>query len=223
MNGQFDPTNYASGTKTKLVAGISSTAKKTISDVDAMPSEKREKYLKDQKNKYQYNLAKFENDLKGDKLSDVEKYKRLRELGKDRVRSNYSSEVIEMYGLSKAGLRAFNEGKPISKEDQAALIKLDQEMYNGGFASSLKYKKGLLGGSGGSGGGKGGGRGGKEKKIPIPAPKFGSFKLVAPPNVPQADLNQVIADFKKQVGDIKILQGTQIAPGQVSSEIKIAV
>ena len=223
MNGQFDPTNYASGTKTKLVAGISSTAKKTISDVDAMPSEKREKYLKDQKNKYQYNLAKFENDLKGDKLSDVEKYKRLRELGKDRVRSNYSSEVIEMYGLSKAGLRAFNEGKPISKEDQAALIKLDQEMYNGGFASSLKYKKGLLGGSGGSGGGKGGGRGGKEKKIPIPAPKFGSFKLVAPPNVPQADLNQVIADFKKQVGDIKILQGTQIAPGQDSSEIKIAV
>lgn len=222
LNGGFDLSNYTSGTSSKLSQGLTSTSKDTIVKIEGMPAEKRKEYLKDPKNSYQYDLAKYENDLRAGKLSDVDQYEKLQELGKSKVKSNYSKEAVELYGLSKTKLNDYIAKKGGVKQSVLdEVIAMDQQLANEGFISKPKFGGGIGSKGGGSGGGGGGGK--KEKTINVPKPNFGSFRLVEAPKTPAPTMQSVMADLQRMFADIKVLQGIQIAPGSDSSDIKIAV
>lgn len=220
--GGFDSTNYTSGLgDTKLAKDISSVGKATLVKVGSLTSDKKAEYLKDPKNNYQYKLAQYENDFKNGKLSDVDQYTQLQSLGNLKVKSNYSAAANELYGLSKTKLNDFiNKKGGVDQKVLDEVLAMDQQLADEGFISKPKFG-GSIAAKGKGGGGGGGGK--KEKTINVPHPNFGNFKLVAPPTAPHPTMQSVAADLQRMFGDIKILQGVQIAPGDDSSKIQIAV
>ncbi|MBI5117592.1 ParB N-terminal domain-containing protein [Candidatus Poribacteria bacterium] len=217
----FDVSNYTSpGSSTRINKDVSSTSKATLTKIEGMPSDKKKVYLDDPKNNYAYQLAQFENDFKNGDLSEVDQYNKVQELGSLKVKSGYSKEANELYGLSKKKLADFLEKKGgVSQKVLDEVNAMDQQLAAEGYISKPKFG-GAVGSSGGSGGG--GGSGGKEKKIAIPKPVFGSFGLVEAPKSPSPTMNSVMSDLQKAFADIKVLQGVQVAPGSDSSKIQLS-
>lgn len=210
-DGNFDPANYVNNIgDTKLNGKLSSSGKQTLSKIEAMTTTARTDYLKDPKNNYAYQIAKFENDFKNGGLSDVDQYNKVQELGKLKVQSNYSAEANELYGLSEKKLADFIAKKGgVSQKVMDEVLAMDAQLAAEGYISKAKF----AGGVGGSGSG---------KKAKVPRPSFGSFGLVSTPNTPHATMQSVMSDLNKAFADIKVLQGLQVAPGQDSSSIKLS-
>lgn len=214
----IDPSNYTGGATGKLASNMSVNGRDVLKKVAALSAEKKTEYLKDPKNNYQYELSQFENDFKSGKLSEVEQYEKLQKLGSMKIKSNYSKEANELYGLSKKQLEDYTtKTGGVAQSVLDEVMAMDQQLADEGFISKVKF-----GGKGGSGsGGKGGG--GKAKKASkIPKPTFGSFGLIQAPNSPRQTMQSVAADLQKAFADIKILQGLQVAPGSDSSDIKLS-
>lgn len=136
-----------------LAQGVAKEDKVLLTKVYSMSSTEKTKYLNDPANKYQYDLASFHNDTLNGKYDSVQQFNKQNELAKQAVTSKYSSEVGELYGMGKAALTQYLDSHP-DKADQleTQLKALDNELYAGGFESSLKFKNGVRSdGTGGSG------------------------------------------------------------------------
>lgn len=214
--GGFDPANYLTGS-VRIAPNVSGASREIITKVDAMPPGAKKKFLAEGDNQYQYNLANFENDSANNELTAVDRYEKLLDLGKEKVKSGYSAEARELYGLSKKELAQYTAATPVSQDVLNEVYAMDNELWAKGFISSEKFDMG----SGGGGGGGGGGKGKKPKELNIPLPKFGSFSLVKPPSSPTPDLNDVLADFTKRLGRIRVLDAN--LPPESSSNIQITV
>lgn len=215
--GGFDTSNYTSpGSSTRINKDVSSTSKATLTKIEGMPSDKKKVYLDDPKNNYDYQLANFENDFKNGDLSEVDQYNKVQELGTLKIKSGYSKEANELYGLSKKKLADFISKKGgVSQKVLDEVNSMDAQLAAEGFISKTKFG----GGAGGSGGG---GGGSSEKKISVPKPVFGSFGLIDAPKSPSPTMNSVMSDLQKAFADIKVLQGVQVAPGSDSSKIQLS-
>lgn len=139
---------YSSPSNSVKAKGLSGGSNATLDKVAALDTSQRRTYLDNPKNEYEYNLARFENDSKNGKLSDVDRYQRLQTLGKQKVTSSYSREVLDLYSLSKSQLAGYMKEHPVSQEVVNNLLKLDEDLSNNGFATSRKYKHGMAVGSG---------------------------------------------------------------------------
>lgn len=217
-NGQFTPANYLTGS-VKVASSLSGPSRDIITKVEAMPPEEKKAFLREGQNEYNYELAKFENDSANGTLSAVDKYDKMLDLGKLKITTKYSSDARELYGLSETKINDFLSKNPTKQSVVDEMMAMDLELAERGFIKNRKFKDGIIGGSG-SGGGSGGGRG-KKVKDP-PAPKFGSFRLVEPPKFGEGpDLSDVIADYQRNIGRIRVLDNL-IAP-ESTSNIKISL
>lgn len=209
LKDQMDYTDYLTGS-TKIASGVSGTTRDILTKVEAMNTDKRKEYLRDGKNRYDYELAKFENDSRGNKLTAVERYEKLLDLGKLKITTKYSADARDLYGLSKRQLADYTANNAVPQTVLDEVMAMDQELAANGFISKAKF-----------GGGSGGGGGGGGKTLKVPKPKFGSFSKVDVPVSPTPNLNQVLADYKARIGNIKVLEN--LLPPESVSNVKIAV
>lgn len=96
---------------------------------------------------YKYALAKYNNDKLNGKLTEVEDIRQQDALAKKYVGSKYSKTIRDSFGLAKKDLERYVTEHPDQAKD---LLAYDQELYNNGLESSLKFKNGFSSGSGGS-------------------------------------------------------------------------
>ena len=199
LEGKLDPANYlrVSATGLQLAKNLSPASYKTLTEVDAMPSDKKEAYLASPKNNYDYELAKYENDKANGNLSSTRDFEHLLDLGKLKVKADYSEDVVNLYTLSKRELSGYVAQHPITQKIADELIALDNELYSKGFIANRKYKSGLTGSGGG----------GSSSKRKAPLPHFGSFNISAPPKIGlRPDINSVLSDFQRKVAGIPAIK-----------------
>jgi hypothetical protein len=157
-----------------LAPNIDAQSKGILTKVAGMTSADKTKYLNDPKNKYQYNLATYNNDALNGKYDSVQQFTRQNSLAKEAVTSGYSKQVSELYGMSKAEISNYltaNPNQASTVTDQ--LIQLDNQLYDSGLSTTLKFKNGVItSGSGRSSG--------KMKLRAIPKFKTGDFTVKAP-------------------------------------------
>lgn len=202
--GGLNPQDYVQKAVDKA-QGVSSN--NVIVKVNAMDTQTRDAYLADPKNNYNYELAVYNDDINGGKLSQVQRYTKALQIGKLKVLSNYSADANELYGLSKTQLTAYLADNKITQKVADELQTMDQQLYNQGFIESPKYENGLTGSS---------------KKAPAPpTPKFGNLGLVSVPHVGLSSGDSAVSDFKNKVARIGSLK-RKVAPVR-NSPVKIAV
>jgi hypothetical protein len=97
------------------------------------------------KEQYAYNLSKFESDSKAGKLSDVQRYQKMKSLAREKVTSNYSPDVVSLYGLSKAELAGYMKSHAVTQQTVDSLTKLDQQLADNGVITKRKYRYGTTG------------------------------------------------------------------------------
>lgn len=146
LQGGFDVTNYTSPTVdgTKIHTSLSSGSKDILTKVEAMPADKKTTFLADPKNQYAYDKAKFENDKANGKLSKIATFTKQQALDKQSITSKYSSDVVDLYGMSKANRQAAIDANPELGSLMGDVQKLSSELYGRKFTSSDK-----IAGSGG--------------------------------------------------------------------------
>lgn len=172
MQNGFDPKNYTPGAGA-FSPDLSQPSRDLLTKVGAMTSSDRKKFLNDGKNNYNYQVARFENDVASHSLSPTQIYTKQLSLGKLSVTSNYSQDAQDLYGLSKAQLNAYMKSHQVPQETLNSLLSMDNELYQKGFISTPKFKYGLTGN---------GGVGTKAKTINVPLPNFGSFSIARVPS-----------------------------------------
>lgn len=138
-----------------LADNIDPGSKGILTKVAGMDTTTKTQWMNDPKNKFSYDLASFRNDVLNGKLDPVQQFQKQQTLGKQQITSNYSNEVSQLYGMSKAEITAYlNSHQDQASSLESQLQSLDQALYAAGFSSSLKFKNGISGsGSGGTGGG----------------------------------------------------------------------
>jgi hypothetical protein len=147
--------------KKNFAKDLSPDSQKVILNYARLTDEGRKKFSDNPKNDYNLAVAKYENDkLKGN-ITDEEDFKRQNELGKQRLTSDYSKEVNQLYGMSKTSLNAFLSQHPEKQGLVNDVLALDQKLADNKFISKTKFggtvafkakggKKGRKGKSGGS-------------------------------------------------------------------------
>lgn len=121
-----------------LPAGISKTSADTLKSYAKLSAEGRAKFNANPTNKFKLDQAQYEQDKANGKLSAVEDYKKRQTLSREGVTSQYSDEVKEFYGMSKAQQKAFFASDPEkAKELYAQAKQLDSQL------GANKYKYGL--------------------------------------------------------------------------------
>jgi hypothetical protein len=128
----------------KLPDGMSKQGSQILTRYAKLNDAGREKFNADPKNRYNLARAKYEEDTKGGKLSELDKFKRLSTLGKMKVTSGYSDEAVALQGMSKANRTAFLGENPEYGQYMDEAAQLDQELANKGWIKKAKL------GSGGS-------------------------------------------------------------------------
>jgi hypothetical protein len=116
--------------------------------------------------KYKDALSKYEQDKSS--MSTVQRYAKEGELAKLKVQKDYSSDVLKLYGMSKADAYKYltTKEKNVDKKKLAEQLKAyDNALYEAGLSKYRKYRNGLAPASGRSGGRNSGGR--KAKRPPV--------------------------------------------------------
>lgn len=136
-----------------LATAIDPASKAELNKVYSMTSTAKTAYLNDPKNKYQYDLATYKNDVLNGKYDSVQLQTKQQAMAKEAVTSNYSNEINELYGMSKANITKYMDSHPNDAAKlEGQLVAMDNQLYSQGLVSSLKFKSGVTSsGSGGSG------------------------------------------------------------------------
>jgi hypothetical protein len=98
--------------KKTITKGVSKQSEDTLVNYAKLDTEGKKKFNADPKNKYNLELAKFENDVKAGKLNDVQKQSKEKSLAKMAITKDYSKEVVDFYGLSNADKNLFFKRDP---------------------------------------------------------------------------------------------------------------
>lgn len=86
--------------------------------------------------------AEYEKDINSHpEYTEIDLRKKAREFQKYAYKLNYSNDQRDIYSANIGDLRYLAEQKMLSKEDLDQAIKMDDEMYNAGLISSLKFSK----------------------------------------------------------------------------------
>lgn len=141
---------------------LSPESAKLLDKYDRLTTKAKETIFNRQNNaEFQYERAKFEEDLKAGKLSTADRVNREAKLRKLEVGSKYPKEVREVYGLSKAKVYEVLTRHPRGQELAAQLDAYDRALLSAGTISTAKFKYGFApSGSRGGGSSRKGGRGG---------------------------------------------------------------
>jgi hypothetical protein len=106
--------------------------------------------------KYKTALANYQTNSKT--MTEVQKYAAEKGLATLKVQAPFPSDVIKLYGMSKADAYQFVTTNKNGKKLAAQLIAYDKARYNAGLSKYMKYDNGIApakrGGKGGKGGGK---------------------------------------------------------------------
>lgn len=156
LSGKIDPSSYAkaanSGTTLAISPKLSAQDKQTLTQYKSTAD--RTKAFNTQKDaEYQYDLAKYQNDVAKGTLTTAEKIRTQKTLQKEKVGSVYSKNIRDLYGLSKTELNDYltTSEKGVDKAKIAKqLIAYDQALYNAGLETYLKFKTGIAPSKGGS-------------------------------------------------------------------------
>ena len=142
------------GSGIEINKGISGESQNILSEYDAMDSTERDQWFMEQNDaEFKYKLAKYENDMANGTLTNAQRIRIESDLVKEQVGANFSKEVRDLYGLSKAQLAAFADESPENAALAEQVLAYGQALVDAGL---YKYNK-HAGGSGR------GGRGGSKK------------------------------------------------------------
>lgn len=129
---------------------ISVSSQDTLNKYDAMDSTERDKWFnKENDAEFKYKLAKYENDMANGTLTAAQQIRTESELQKEKIGANFSKEVRDLYGLSKAQLATF-----AAKSDKNAALVSQVVAYGQAMVNAGLYKYNKFGGGSGKGGGK---------------------------------------------------------------------
>ncbi|RYH70503.1 MAG: hypothetical protein EON54_01330 [Alcaligenaceae bacterium] len=139
---------------------VSESARKTLEDYDNMDSDERKNLFNEKPDaEFNYNYAKYENDLANNSLSEAQKIKAQQSLRKEQAGKDFPKEVRELYGVNENQLAKYigDGSDPAKAKIAQQLLAYDQALVNSGELSKLKFKGGVgaKSGSGGKGGSKG--------------------------------------------------------------------
>lgn len=145
LMSQIDPsklTTAAKGDTAKILSGHGPTAgdyvEKTTASQSGTPTTPAEKYQAD--------LAKYQTDKAGGKLSGTQDFKTQTSLAKEKITSQYSQDVLDFYGMSKEQEKAYYDSDPTGAQKlYNAAVQLDKQL------GGTKYKNGLTVKASGSG------------------------------------------------------------------------
>ena len=138
-----------------LGPGLGPQPKAELTKVAKMTATDKTSYLANPKNKYNYDVATFQNDVAlGKYKSDpVKAFSAQQTLHRESITSNFPAEVTSLYGMSKAGITDYLNGQSPAKAKQLenSLYAIDNALYNAGVISKAKFANGIASsGSGGS-------------------------------------------------------------------------
>jgi hypothetical protein len=124
-----------------------------LTKVGAMNSTNKATWMKDPKNKYNYDVASATNDYLNGKYDSVQWFTKQQDLAKQQVTSDFPTTITELYGKSKAEITKYLSGQTNAGTIENQLVSLDNALYNGGFITTPKFKNGVTssGSSGSSG------------------------------------------------------------------------
>lgn len=145
------------GSTVDVATNISKPSKDVLDNYNNMTSDEQKKWFNDNNDaEFQYNLAKYENDKANGTLTKAQELTGAKSLRKDKIGANFSKNIRDLYGVSKADLADYlaTEEKGVDKKKVAQdLLAYDRALYDSGVSSSMKYKYGIA--DSGKGGGKG--------------------------------------------------------------------
>lgn len=93
------------------------------------------------KEKYDQTLKDY-NDNKAN-MSEVQRFKKEKELATLKVKSNFDKDVVDLWGMSKADIYGLLTKDKDGNRKANELIKLDQAMYDAGLTKYLTFKNGI--------------------------------------------------------------------------------
>ena len=150
-----------------LAAGLDQASAAELVKVGKMSTQDKQTYLSDPKNKYNYDVASFQNDVANGKYTSdpVSAFSKQLSLNKQAITSNYSNSVTTLYGMSKSNITSYLNTVPTPQANllYSQLQALDKALYDAGITSSLKFASGLASSSG-----RGGGRSGSSSTFKAP-------------------------------------------------------
>ena len=86
--------------------------------------------------------AEYEDDINSHpEYTELDRREKAREFQKFAYKLNYSDQQRDIYSSNIGDIRYLIDEKQVGKEDLDAAIKLDDEMYNSGLISELKFSK----------------------------------------------------------------------------------
>jgi len=126
------------------------------------------------KEKYEQELANYNQDKSDGVLSDVGDIKKSKELKKLKVQSDFSQDTNDLYSLSNKEIDAYLSNKPNGGGMFNQLLALDDKLVSQGFSSKFRDKYGNLKSMNAT---KYGGKGKKAKIAKSKMPKFKSVRI----------------------------------------------
>ncbi len=226
VNG-FNPDNYTNLTSSGGVSinnKLSSDSKTTLDKYNSLSDDDRTKWFSTENDaEYKYNLAKFENDKLNGKVTSAQEITKKRSLYKDKIGSNYSKDVRDLYNVNENDLAQWlseDDGKTDKKKLADDLHAYDRALYDAGVIKSMKYKGGI-GAKGRSGSGRK--RSGSKKSSGTTAGKS-LVSLTSQMNkvgVPKTDTEAKLPTSKKAVAKKAALKKYTVAKASVSKDTKI--
>jgi hypothetical protein len=134
---------HAGGTA-DLNPNVPGDQQKILKAYAAMSSSDRTKAAYSQPNfDYNYAVAKYANDKANGSLSKAADITARAAIDKANVGKNYSKDVRDLYGLSKAQIDGFITTDPNGKTYANQLLAYDKALHDAGLTSSLKFKNGF--------------------------------------------------------------------------------
>lgn len=124
-----------------LAPDISPEAAKILNRYNRATTQGKDKWFnKENDAEFKYAAAKYENDKLTGNLSDAEDIRAQNALAKKYVGSTYSKNTRDTYGLAKRDLEKYVTEHP---SEAKALLAYDQDLFDSGLISSLKFKNGF--------------------------------------------------------------------------------
>lgn len=147
--GHADYSSYANsssststgGTKVKLAPNLPSQYANTLNKYSDTTTRSKA-FQTDPKAEYQYNQAKYQNDVANGTLTTASKIRAENSLAKDKVGSNYDKNTRDIYSLSKNEIATYVNGQPNGDKVANDLVSYDQALYQAGIISKPKFSKG---------------------------------------------------------------------------------
>jgi hypothetical protein len=154
QNGLGQYANNYKGTQKRATkttqAILQGTYKPTVSKTGKLSSPGGSTSTSDMtpKEKYQNALKHYQTNQ--NTMSDVQKYAAQKALAKLRIQAPFPSDVISLYGMSKANTYNYLTTRKNTQKLADQLVAYDKALYNAGLTKYQKYRNGLVPASGGS-------------------------------------------------------------------------